>query len=108
MEAIILEPKNKDELNAVKKTLKKMGIKSYSVSDSDKKFLSGLQLIEDFSIEKLPEEKRKQLNKEERNQIARYNLATLAKQNPKATASMKLINKVLHDIRNPNNAKKKR
>jgi hypothetical protein len=47
-------------------------------------------------------------NKEDRKQLARYKLATLSKRNPKATASMELINEILRDIRKSDNAKKKR
>jgi hypothetical protein len=46
MEAIIVEPKNKEELDAVKETIKQMGALSYSISSSRKKYLTRLKKID--------------------------------------------------------------
>lgn len=108
METIILEPKNKEELDALKRTIKRMGIRSYSISSSNKKYLTRLKEVDAENNEFKDPDIEKLTNKEERVQLARYKLATLSKRNQKATASMELINEVLQDVRKSNNAKKKR
>jgi len=108
MEAIILEPKNKEELEAVKKTIKEMGVISYSVSIEKKELLKKFKRIHslekggftDYNLMELS-------NKKDRREIARYKLATLPKRNSKTKANMELINEVLWDIRKPKNARKK-
>ena len=108
MEAIVLEPKNKKELDAIKETLKHMGIRSFSVSNENKKYLESLKIIKMHSEVDLNDpDVIKKMSKEERIQLARYNLSTLALRNHKATASMELINEVLHEIRKSKNGKKK-
>lgn len=106
MEAIILEPKNMDELHAVKKAIKEIGISSFSISDSEKKYLSKLKRATSAKGKYIDPEL-EQMNKKDRVQLAKYKLATLSKRNPKASASMELINEVLHDIRKPIHGKKK-
>lgn len=109
MEAIIVEPKNKEELDAVKKTIKQLGIRSYSISSSRKIYLTKLKKNDsDENREFIDKELIKMDNKEDRKQRARYKLATLSKRNPNATASMDLINKVLKDIRKSDNDEKKK
>ena len=99
MEAIILEPKNKEELEAVKKTIKRMGIKSYSISNKNKKQLAELKSSDVETKELNSKEITNKANKKERLKSARHKLSTLSKRNPKATASMKLINEVLDGLR---------
>jgi 3-dehydroquinate dehydratase len=107
MEAIILEPKNKDELKAVRKAINEIGVRSFSISDSDKKYFSKLNKMNSADKANYIDEEFESRTKKERIQLARYKLSTLSKRNPKATASMQLINEVLQDIRKPANAKKK-
>ena len=87
MEAIILEPKNIDELHAVKKVIKEIGISSFTISDSEKKYLSKLKKAT-YAKGKYLDPELEQMNKKDRVQLAKYKLATLSKRNQKATASM--------------------
>ncbi|MDQ2719986.1 MAG: hypothetical protein M3Z26_09560 [Bacteroidota bacterium] len=108
MEVILLEPKNKEELNAVKKTIKRMGIQSFIVSDENVKYLTSLKKKNEGEKGKFIDTDLERINnKEERIQSARYKLATLPKRNPKIKANMQLINESLQDIRKPKNARKK-
>jgi hypothetical protein len=107
MEAIILEPKNIDELKAVRKAIKEIGIRSFRINDSEKIYLLKLKKS-DYVKGKFIDSELESKNKKDRVQLAKYKLATLSKRNPKASASMELINEVIEDIRKPINAKKKR
>lgn len=46
MEALLLEPKNQQELDFLKNFLKKNGIAAFSISDVNKKYLAGLKMTE--------------------------------------------------------------
>ncbi len=46
MEALILEPKTQQELESLKSFLSKNGIASFTISDTNKKYLAGLKMTE--------------------------------------------------------------
>jgi hypothetical protein len=46
MDALILEPKNQQELESLKIFLKENGIAAFTISDSNKKYLAGLKMTE--------------------------------------------------------------
>lgn len=92
----------------VKEPSKHIGIRSFSISNENKKYLESLKIIKMYSEEDLNDpDVIKQMSREKRSQWAHYNLSTLSLHNPKATASMELINEVLHNIRKSKNGRKK-
>ena len=46
MESILLEPKNDDDLLAIKELALKLGIEIFPISEKNKRFLAGLKMIE--------------------------------------------------------------
>ena len=46
MDAILIEPRNKKEMNALKKIISKLGLNSLPVSDKEKKIIAGYKAVE--------------------------------------------------------------
>ena len=46
MNAILIEPRNKKEMNALKKIISKLGLPSLPVSDKEKKIIAGYKAVE--------------------------------------------------------------
>jgi hypothetical protein len=79
MEAIISEPKNKDELQAVRKAIKEIGVRPFSISDSDKKYFSKLNKVNSAHKANFIDEELESKTKKERVELAGYKLSTLSK-----------------------------
>ena len=46
MESILLEPKNDDDITAIKELALKLGIEMFPIGEKNKRFLAGLKMIE--------------------------------------------------------------